>query len=100
MQVPSKNYERAVQVYEDGGVNAVFEAVDDGFLVADGYHHCEPCELTTPHEGSTCLVCGSQRAQNQAVDHKIFFKTASDCYLWLEENEIYNPVTLTIHLGD
>jgi len=35
---------------------------------------------------------------NQVLDHKIFFKTASDCHLWLEENEIYNPVTLTIHL--
>jgi hypothetical protein len=37
---------------------------------------------------------------DQVLDHKIFFKTASDCHLWLEENEIYNPVTLTIHLGE
>lgn len=92
------NYEKAVQVYEDGGVGAVFEAVKDGFIHADGHHHCEPCELTTPHEGNTCLVCGSQRETGNRLEHKIFFKTASDCFLWLEENEIYNPVTLTIHL--
>ena len=96
------NYEKAVQVYEDGGMVAVFEAVKDGFLTHDGYHHCVPCECQTPHEGSTCLVCGTentpQRSANQVLEHKIFFKTASDCYLWLEENEIYNPVTLTIHL--
>jgi hypothetical protein len=95
------NYEKAVQVYEDGGVGAVFEAVNAGFIHADGFHHCEPCELTTPHEGDTCLVCGTdnpQRPKIQALDHKIFFKTASDCHLWLAENEIYNPVTLTIHL--
>jgi len=41
-----------------------------------------------------------QPDSDQVLDHKIFFKTASDCYLWLEENEIYNPVTLTIHLGE
>jgi hypothetical protein len=39
-----------------------------------------------------------QREQNQAVDHSIQFEKATDCFLWLEENEIYNPVTLTIHL--
>jgi hypothetical protein len=104
MQVPSKNYERAVQIYEDGGVNAIFDAITDGFLTHDGYRHCVPCELSMPHEGDTCLVCGTdnppQPNQNQALDHKIFFKTASDCHLWLEENEIFNPVTLTIHLGD
>ena len=41
-----------------------------------------------------------QPDSGQVLDHKIFFKTASDCHLWLEENEIYNPVTLTIHLGE
>ena len=97
------NYEKAVQVYEDGGMVAVFEAVKDGFLTHDGYHHCVPCECQTPHEGSTCLVCGTDNPRQpkvgQVLDHQIFFKTASDCHLWLEENEIYDPVTLTIHLG-
>ena len=96
------NYEKAVQVYEDGGVGAVFDAVEDGFLKADGFHHCVPCEMQTPHEGHTCLICGTnnprQHDSDQVLNHQIFFKTASDCHLWLEENEIYNPVTLTIHL--
>lgn len=39
-----------------------------------------------------------QHSPGAKIAHAIFFKTASDCYLWLEENEIYNPVTLTIHL--
>ena len=39
-----------------------------------------------------------QPSPRNKIAHTIFFKTASDCYLWLEENEIYNPVTLTIHL--
>ena len=39
-----------------------------------------------------------QPSPGKRIAHTIFFKTASDCYLWLEENEIYNPVTLTIHL--
>lgn len=96
------NYEKAVQVYEDGGYLAVFQAVEDGYLKADSFTHCEPCEMKTPHEGHTCLVCGTEnRPQPNAanrLEHKIFFKTASDCHLWLAENEIYNPVTLTIHL--
>ena len=96
------NYEKAVQIYEDGGANAVFDAVKDGFIHADSYRDCIPCEMRTPHEGDDCLVCGthnSQRGADQVLDHQIFFKTASDCHLWLEENEIYDPVTLTIHLG-
>ena len=60
MNIPTNNYERAVQVYEDGGPSAVFQAVADGFIHADGYHHCVPCEMTTPHEADTCLVCGTR----------------------------------------
>jgi hypothetical protein len=104
MTTPKSNYEKAVQVYEDGGVNAVFDAITDGFIHSDGYRHCVPCELSMPHEGNTCLVCGTendpQPSPGNRIAHTIFFKTASDCYLWLEENEIYNPVTLTIHLED
>jgi hypothetical protein len=96
------NYEKAVQIYEEGGQYAVYDAVSNGTLYADSWRGCEGCEDETPHEGDTCLVCGTnnppQRSANQVLEHKIFFKTASDCYLWLEENEIYNPVTLTIHL--
>ena len=103
MQIPTNNYERAVQVYEDGGVDAVFQAVRDGFIHADSYRDCIPCEMRTPHEGDDCLVCGThnpQRAQNQAKSHAIYFAKATDCFLWLEENEILTPVTLTLHLGE
>jgi hypothetical protein len=96
------NYEKAVQVYEDGGMSAIFDAVESGFLKADSMRDCLPCEYRTPHEGDTCLVCGTdnprQPKPSQVLEHKIFFKTASDCHLWLEENEIYNPVTFTIQL--
>ena len=99
------NYEKAVQVYEDGGVGAVFDAVKDGFIHSDGTHHCVPCEMQTPHEGSTCLVCGTDNPRQPSdlatrLDHQIKFNRAVDCYLWLAENDIHNPVTLTIHLGE
>ena len=97
------NYEKAVQVYEDGGVGAVFDAVRDGFIKSDGFRHCEPCELMTPHEGHTCLVCGTENREQplrQPLDHKMFFERADDLWLWLEENQITSPVTLTLHLGE
>jgi len=96
------NYEKAVQIYEDGGVNAIMDAITDGFLVCDGHRHCKPCEIVTPHEGDTCLVCGTDNPQpneNQALDHKIYFDRADTLWEWLEENELTDPVTLTIHLG-
>jgi hypothetical protein len=97
------NYEKAVQIYEDGGVNAIMDAITDGFLVCDGHRHCKPCEIVTPHEGDTCLVCGTDNPQpneNQVLDHKIQFASAWDCSLWLSENDIELPVTLTLHLGE
>jgi hypothetical protein len=105
MQIPTNNYERAVQVYEDGGVSAVFQAVADGFIHSDGTHHCVPCEMQTPHEGHTCLVCGTHNPKQPQVlatplEHKIRFERATDCYQWLAENDIHLPVTLTLHLGE
>jgi hypothetical protein len=98
------NYEKAVQIYEDGGVNAIMDAITDGFLSHDGYRHCVPCELSMPHEGNTCLVCGTdnppQREAGQVLDHQIFFERADDLWQWLEENQLIDPVTLTIHLGE
>ena len=80
MNIPTNNYERAVQVYEDGGPSAVFQAVADGFIHADGYRHCEPCECQTPHEGDTCLVCGTENVPQPGtrLDHKIRFERATD----------------------
>ena len=103
------NYEKAVQIYEDGGVNAILDAITDGFLTHDGYRHCVPCELSMPHEGDTCLVCGTENLVQpqsqiqdlvQTIDHKIRFESAWDCSLWLSENDIELPVTLTLHLGE
>ena len=103
MNTPTSNYEKAVQVYEDGGVDAVFQAVRDGFIHADSYRDCIPCEMRTPHEGDTCLVCGTENPGQhfgQVIDHKMFFERADDLWLWLEENQITSPVTLTLHLGE
>lgn len=94
------NYEKAVQVYEDGGVDAIFQAVRDGFLKADSMRDCIPCEMRTPHEGDDCLVCGTRNPRPESQDYQIRFSRASDCYLWLDENEIDVPVTLTLHLGE
>ena len=100
------NSQKAVQVYEDGGMNAIFDAVECGYLKADSMRDCEPCECRTPHEGDTCLVCGTTNLMQpdqdsvQALDHKIRFASAWDCSLWLSENDIELPVTLTLHLGE
>jgi hypothetical protein len=98
------NYEKAVQIYEDGGVNAIMDAIIDGFLTHDGYRHCIPCELSMPHEGNTCLVCGTDNPEQPKpeprLEHKIKFASAWDCSLWLSENDIELPVTLTLHLGE
>jgi hypothetical protein len=97
------NYDKSVEIYNQGGVSAIFDAVEHGLLKADSMRDCVPCELRTPHEGDTCLVCGTdnpQREENQALDHSIRFEKATDCFLWLEENEILTPVTLTLHLGE
>ena len=52
------NYEKVVEIYERGGQYAVMKAVEDGVLKADSYRDCLGCEIRTPHEGDTCLVCG------------------------------------------
>jgi ribosomal protein L40E len=99
------NYDKAVEIYNQGGQYAVYDAVEAGILKADSMRDCTPCEARTPHEGDDCLVCGTQNlrqpeSENQALDHTIRFERATDCFLWLEENDIHNPVTLTIHLGE
>jgi len=95
------NYEKAVEIYNQGGQYAVYDAVEAGILKADSMRDCTPCEDRTPHEGDCCLVCGTDNPrQRDNLDHQIRFEKATDCFLWLEENEIHNPVTLTIHLGE
>jgi len=95
------NYEKAVRVYEDGGMNAIFDAVECGWIKADSMRDCTPCEYRTPHEGDTCLVCGTTNdPQPKSLEHQIRFESAWNCSLWLSENDIELPVTLTIHLGE
>jgi hypothetical protein len=97
------NYEKAVDIYNRGGQYAVFDAVECGYLKADSMRDCLPCEMRTPHEGDDCLVCGTQNLpqpkQNQAINHSIYFERADMLWEWLEENQLTDPVTLTIHLG-
>jgi hypothetical protein len=98
------NYDKAVEIYNQGGQYAVYDAVEAGILKADSMRDCTPCEDRTPHEGNTCLVCGTdnlpQPDQNQALNHKIRFDDVDSMVLWLLENNVDDtPVTLTIHLG-
>lgn len=102
------NYQKAVEIYQKGGQYAVYNAVEAGILKADSMRDCTPCEDRTPHDGNTCLVCGTTNAWQpesenqdlvQTIDHKIRFASAWDCSLWLSENDIELPVTLTLHLG-
>jgi hypothetical protein len=97
------NYEKAVQVYEDGGMWAVFDAVERGFLKAELMRDCIPCEHITPHEVDDCLVCVTHNAPqpDSQVSHSIQFDDVDAMVLWLLENDVDNtPVTLTIHLGE
>lgn len=95
------NYDKAVEIYNQGGYSAIFDAVECGYLKADSMRDCTPCEMRTPHEGDTCLVCGSPNLESgfKALDHTIRFERADDLWQWLEENQLTDPVTLTIHLG-
>ena len=95
------NYEKAVEIYQKGGQYAVYDAVEAGILKADSMRDCTPCEDRTPHDGDCCLVCGTDNPQQPKIlEHKIRFANAWDCSLWLSENDIELPVTLTIHLGE
>jgi len=95
------NYEKAVKIYEQGGYSAVFDAVEDGRLKADSFRDCIPCEMRTPHEGSTCLVCGTEFRLPKSLAHSIRFDDVDSMVLWLIENDVDGvPVTLTIHLGE
>jgi hypothetical protein len=59
------NYDKAVEIYEAKGQSAVFDAVLNGTLTATSWHRCVPCECKSPHEGATCLVCGSENDPNE-----------------------------------
>lgn len=55
------NYDKAVEIYNEGGQYAVYEAVKRGLLDCKGWGYCSGCEDDTPaDEDRTCLVCGLQ----------------------------------------
>ena len=63
------NYEKAVEIYKAKGQSAVFDAVLDGTLTATSWDWCVPCECESPHEGLTCLVCGTENEkENLEID--------------------------------
>ena len=96
------NYEKAVEIYQKGGQYAVYDAVEAGILKADSMRDCTPCEDRTPHDGNTCLVCGTENSpQPKSLEHKIRFDDVDSMVLWLLDNDLdTTPVTLTIHLGE
>jgi hypothetical protein len=99
------NYDKAVEIYNRGGQYAVYDAVEAGILKADSMRDCIPCEDRTPHDGDSCLVCGTDnprpRESGQVLEHKIRFDDVDAMVLWLLENDVdSSPVTLTIHLGE
>ena len=76
-------------------LNDIYEQWDDGKI-----HHDDAVELLV----KCCKAFiqfneTPQRTQNQALDHKIYFDRADTLWEWLEENQLTDPVTLTIHLG-
>ena len=106
MNTPTKNYEKSVEIYNQGGYSAIFDAVESGELKADSFRDCIPCEMRTPHEQNTCLCCGTEDMsqpiplESGSLNHEIKFACASDLWIWLDENEIYAPCTLILHLGE
>jgi hypothetical protein len=97
------NYEKAVEIYDRGGQYAVYDAVERGILKADSMRDCLPCEDRTPHDGDTCLVCGTDNPQqpdrDQVLEHRIDFDDVDSMVLWLLENNIDDlPVSLIIKL--
>ena len=54
------NYEKALEIYEKSGQYAVYDAVKNNILKADGWSDCIPCEDRTPYHDQCCLVCGTQ----------------------------------------
>lgn len=48
---------RAHEVYEEGGLHALFSEIKEGEVHADGWAWCSTCNDCRPHEVYLCLVC-------------------------------------------
>lgn len=53
------NYQDAVELYEQGGADAVERAALTGELLSDGWKWCDPCDGSEPYWDGACLVCGT-----------------------------------------
>lgn len=51
-------YDLCEKQYEQGGQDAVFNFILNNFPELP-WKKCEPCEISSPIEDNTCLVCGS-----------------------------------------
>ena len=54
-----QNQRLAYILYQLGGQDQVYEAVNKGIVDHDKWDVCEPCEIKSPFLNDTCLVCGS-----------------------------------------
>lgn len=74
-----------------GSVNDIYAQWDDGKM--DYKEAQEILARCCKH------FLSPQPSKNQALDHTISFERADMLWEWLEENQLTDPVTLTIHLG-
>ena len=54
-----QNQRLAYILYQLGGQDEVYEAVNKGIVDHDKWGVCEPCDTNSPFLNNTCLVCGS-----------------------------------------
>ena len=52
-------HQLAYILYQLGGQDEVYEAVNKGIVDHDKWDVCEPCDTNSPFLNNTCLVCGS-----------------------------------------
>jgi hypothetical protein len=66
MKATQQQYDKAVRLYEEGGVTDVYAYAEK--LGIDEWSECAPCDAFTPdcHDGA-CFVCGSPKKVPHAV---------------------------------
>ena len=62
----SKLYEDCCRLYEKAGQSGVFDYINNNHPEIP-WAYCEPCEIDSPVEDSTCLVCGSIQNKGKVV---------------------------------
>ena len=54
-----RNADKAKEIFQNGGKQAVYDAVDGGDLICDGRRWRELCDGRTPGNDGACLVCNT-----------------------------------------